>query len=322
MAAAVVAPRERVPLLAKPGVREGITGWLFALPWVIGFLLFTLGPMVFSLYASFTQYNITTDPKWVGIDNYQTLFKDDSFYLGLANTFWMVLVKVPLVVVASIALALLLNMELPGAKTFRLIFYMPNVLAGVAAVLLWKWILAPDGLFNRFLSVFGISGPGWFLDPSWTKPGLVVMGMWWIGGSILIYLASLKGIPSTLYEAASLDGATGWRKIWFITIPLLSPTIFFQVVTGVIGAFQIFTTAYILTSEVAGANTEATGGPGGSLLFYVIYLYNRAFGKSGAGGFQMGYASALAWILFAIILAVTGIQLWLSKRWVFYETER
>jgi multiple sugar transport system permease protein len=211
----------------------------------------------------------------------------------------------------------LLNLELPGSKTFRVIFYMPNVLAGVAAVLLWKWILAPDGILNRALSIFGISGPAWFLDPNWTKPGIVVMGMWWIGSSILIYLASLKGIPSSLYEAASLDGATGWRQVRFITLPLLSPTIFFQVVTGIIGAFQIFSTAYI----IAGVD-EATGGPSGSLLFYVLYLYNRAFGRTGAGGFQMGYASAMAWILFAIILVITGAQLLLAKRWVYYETDR
>jgi multiple sugar transport system permease protein len=307
----------QVAFLDRPGVREGITGWLFALPWVIGFLLFTLGPMVFSLYASLTEYNITTAPKWVGLDNYTSLFKDDSFYLSLANTFWMVIVKVPIVVVVSIAIALLLNMDLPGSTAYRAIFYMPNVLAGVAAVLLWKWILAPDGLLNRGLSLFGISGPAWFLNPDWTKPGLVVMGLWWIGGGVLIYLASLKGIPGIIYEAASLDGATGWKAIRYITLPLLSPTIFFQVVTGIIGTFQIFTTAYILTGD-----TETTGGPGGSLLFYVLYLYNRAFGRTGAGGFQMGYASAMAWILFVIILIITGIQLWLAKRWVYYETDR
>jgi multiple sugar transport system permease protein len=317
MAAQAVERPPQVSLMDRPGVREGITGWLFAMPWVIGFLVFTVGPMIFSAYASFTQYNITTPPKWVGLQNYQELFKDDSFYLGLQNTFWIVIFKVPVVVLASIAVALLLNLELPGSKTFRVIFYMPNVLAGVAAVLLWKWILAPDGILNRALSIFGISGPAWFLDPNWTKPGIVVMGMWWIGSSILIYLASLKGIPSSLYEAASLDGATGWRQVRFITLPLLSPTIFFQVVTGIIGAFQIFSTAYI----IAGVD-EATGGPSGSLLFYVLYLYNRAFGRTGAGGFQMGYASAMAWILFAIILVITGAQLLLAKRWVYYETDR
>jgi multiple sugar transport system permease protein len=307
------APRTRV---LRPAVREAITGWLFALPWVIGFVLFTVGPMVFSLYASFTRYNITTPPQWIGTANYTALFNDPRFYLSLTNTFWMVIVKIPLVIVASIAIALLLNMELPGAKTFRAIFYLPNVLAGVAAIFLWRWILAPDGLLNRSLEVIGINGPAWFNDPAWTKPGVVVMGMWWIGGNILIYLASLKGIPAQLYEAAEIDGATGWSKTWFITLPMLSPTIFFQIVTGIIGAFQIFTTAYIIS-----ADQVANGGPGQSLLFYVLYLYNRAFGRSGAGGFQMGYASAMAWVLFVIILAITLLQLWLARRWVYYETE-
>lgn len=304
----------------RPAMREAITGWLFALPWIIGFLVFTAGPMIFSLYTSFTAYNITTPPQWVGTENYQALFNDPRFYVSLRNTFWMVAVKIPVVVVVSIAIALLLNMDLPGAKTFRAIFYLPNVLAGVAAIFLWRWILAPDGLLNRGLALLGISGPAWFFDPAWTKPGIVVMGMWWIGGNILIYLASLKGIPAQLYEAAAIDGATGWNKTRYITLPMLSPTIFFQVVTGIIGAFQIFTTAYI----ISGQNGEdvGKGGPGQSLLFYVLYLYNRAFGKSGPGGFQMGYASAMAWILFLIILAITLLQLWLARRWVYYESEQ
>lgn len=308
------APR---PLL-RPAVKEAITGWLFASPWVIGFLLFTAAPMLFSLYASFTEYNITTPPEWLGLRNYERILNDDFFYTGLANTFWMVLVKTPLVVVISIALALLLAMDLPWGAFFRAIFYLPNVLAGVAAVFLWKWILAPNGLFNEFLSWFGIRGPAWFSDPDWTKPGLVVMGMWWIGSGVLIYLASLKSIPRELYEAGEMDGAVGWSKIWHLTLPLLSPTIFFQVVTGIIGTFQIFTTAFILSAS--GGNTDPFFADQ-SLLFYVLYLYYRAFGKIGRGGFQMGYASALAWILFVIILLITLVQLWASRRWVYYETE-
>ncbi len=302
----------------RPAVQEEITGWLFALPWIIGFLLFTAGPMLFSLYASFTKYNITTPPDWIGLDNYTSLFQDDRFYTGLYNTFWMVLLKVPLVTVVSIALALLLAQEVPGGRFFRTVFYLPNVLAGVAAVFLWQWILAPNGLFNRFLGIFGIHGPAWFTDPTWTKPALVVMGMWWIGGGVLIYLAGIKGISKELYEAAAIDGAVGWNRLRNITLPLLSPTIFFQVVTGIIGTFQIFTTAFIITSS-AGQDV-GQGGPGQSLLFYVLYLYNRAFGKTGVG-FQMGYASAMAWILFIIILIITGIQIWASKRWVYYESE-
>lgn len=196
----------------SPAKREALTGWLFAMPWIIGFVVFTAGPMLFSLYASFTRYNITTPPQWIGTRNYTALFADERFYIALRNTFWLVIIKIPIVVVVSIAIALLLNMNMPGAKTFRAIFYMPQVLAGVAAVFLWRWILATDGLLNRGLALIGIAGPAWFSDPTWTKPGLVVMGMWWIGSNILIYLASLKGIPPSLYEAAAIDGATGWSS--------------------------------------------------------------------------------------------------------------
>ena len=302
----------------RPATREALTGWLFASPWIIGFLVFTAAPMLISLYASFATYNITTPPRWIGLRNYQQLFQDPFFYKSLGNTFWMVIVKTPIVVVVSIALALLLAMDLPGGRFFRTVFYLPNVLAGVAAVFLWRWILAPDGLVNQALGVVGIPGPGWFTDPNWTKPALVVMGMWWIGGNVLIYLAGLKGISKDLYEAGSIDGAVGWSKFRYITLPLLSPTIFFQVVTGIIGTFQIFTTAFVL------AQTSGNTDPffaNQSLMFYVLYLYYRAFGKIGPAGLQMGYASALAWILFIIIMAFTLLQLWLSKRWVYYETE-
>lgn len=299
----------------RPAIRAELAGWLFASPWIIGFILFTAAPMIFSIYASFTQYNITTPPKWIGLGNYRALLQDPLFYTGLKNTFWMVIVKTPIVIVVSISMALLLAMDVPGGRFFRTIFYLPNVLAGVAAVFLWKWILAPDGLLNRGLAVIGITnGPAWFSDPAWTKPGLVVMGMWWIGGNVLIYLAGLKGIPKELYEAGSLDGAVGWAKFRYITLPMLSPTIFFQVVTGVIGAFQIFSTAFIISNSDPFYARQ-------SLLFYVLYLYYRAFGKLGPSGFQMGYASAMAWILFVIIMAFTLFQLWLSRRWVYYESE-
>lgn len=298
----------------RPATREALTGWLFASPWILGFLLFTAAPMLFSLYASFTSYNITTAPKWIGTENYERIFKDPFFYTSLTNTFWMVLIRTPIVTVVSIAMALLLAMNVPFGGFFRTVFYLPNVLAGVAAVFLWKWILASDGLLNRALDVVGIQGPAWFTDPNWTKPGLVVMGLWWIGSGVLIYLASIKSIPKELYEAGELDGAVGWARTWNITLPLLSPTIFFQVITGVIGTFQIFTTAFIISGTETFYAKQ-------SLFFYVLYLYYRAFGKIGRGGFQMGYASALAWILFIIILAITLFQLWLSRRWVYYETE-
>jgi multiple sugar transport system permease protein len=300
--------------------REEINGWLFAMPWIIGFLLFTLIPMGWSLYTSFTTYDILHTPTWIGLGNINEIFNDPFFWKSLENTFWMVLIKTPLVIVLAIALALLLNVKIPGEKFFRSTIYLPNVLSGVAAVFLWQWILNPDGLFNRAIGVFGIQGPSWFSDPNWTKPGLVVMGLWWIGGNVLIFLASLKGIPKELYDAGSIDGAVGWNKIRYITLPLLSPTIFFEVVTLIIGTFQIFTTAYIITSYNSTGQSSAFGGPGMSMLFYVLYLYQRAFGRIGPGNFQMGYASALAWILFIIILVITLLQLWLSRKWVYYES--
>lgn len=303
----------------RPALKEELMGWLFAMPWILGFLLFTVGPMLYSLYTSFTKYNIIADPRWIGLENYENLFfKDPLFYKSLSNTFWMVIVKTPLVIVVAIALALLLNVEIPGGKFFRTIIYLPNVLSGIAAIFLWQWILAPNGLFNVALGSLGIRGPGWFVDPAWTKPGMVIMGMWWIGGNVLIFLAGLKGIPKELYEAADIDGADGWQKVRYITLPLLSPTIFFEVVTGIIGTFQIFTTAFILI----GSKNSPVGELGQSMLFYVLYLYDRAFGKIGQGGFQMGYASAMAWVLFIIILIITVVQLRLAKRWVHYETER
>lgn len=312
---AIKAPVLRLKKL-KPSQKEELTGWILVLPWLLGFLLFTAGPMLYSLITSFSSYNIIKPPEWIGFENYVNIFtKDPFFYKSLGNTFWMVIVKTPIVLFGSLLIALLLNAKIPGEKFFRGIIYLPNVLSGIAAIFLWQWILSPKGLFNSALELFGISGPSWFADPTWTKPGMVVMGMWWIGGNVIIYLAGLKGIPKELYEAAAIDGAVGWAKIRYITLPLLSPTIFFEVVTGIIGAFQIFTTALILSGK-----DLFLGGPSQSMLFYVLYLYHRAFGKVGVGGLQMGYASALAWILFIIILLVTGLQLWFSKRWVYYET--
>lgn len=309
----------RAPFL-RPAVREEITGWLFALPWLLGFLLFTAGPMLFSLYTSFTSYNIIRAPRWIGLDNYEDIFFSDPFFWkALGNTFWMVIVKTPIAMGLAMGMAMLLNLNLPGDKFFRTIIYLPNVLSGVAAVFLWQWILSPNGLLNAGLARLGIDGPAWFSNANWTKPGMVVMGTWWLGGNVLIYLAGLKGIPRELYEAAEIDGADGLNKTLHITLPLLSPTIFFEVVTSIIGTFQIFTTAFILLGRAEAPTSRLAQ----SMLFYVLYLYHRAFGKIGAGaGFQMGYGSALAWILFVIILVITALQLWLARRWVHYESER
>lgn len=313
--AEVAAPRAgttyRKPWLT-PGRREAITGYLFAAPFIVGFLFLTVGPMLFSLYASFTRYNIVSAPRWTGLENFRFIFLyDDRFRISLKNTIFYVVVKTPLVIVASLGLAMLLNIDrLPLKRVFRTVFYLPTVLTGVAAIFLWIWVLNPSGLLNRGLALLHIPGPNWFYDPAWSKPGLIVMALWYLGAPMLIFLAGLNAIPAQLYEAAAIDGAVGFRRFWSITIPLLSPTIFYIVVTNIIGAFQVFTSAFVI-SNTAG---QAAGDPAQSLLFYEVYLYERAF-KS----LEMGYACALSWILFAIVMAVTLFQLWLARRWVYYE---
>lgn len=299
-------------LALNPWQREALLGYLFAAPWIVGFLALTLGPMIFSFYASFTKFNIVNPPEWIGLDNFSFIFQqDDRFYTSLYNTFYYVVVKTPIVIAASLFFALLMNIELPGQRTFRTIFYLPTVISGVAAIFLWIWVLNPEGLLNRGLGMFGIPGPNWFYDAAWAKNGLIVMSLWYIGGNILIFLAGLKGVPKHLYEAAAIDGAGTLAQFWHVTLPMLSPTIFFLVVTSIIGAFQVFNSAYVV-SITAGS---AAGDPDQSLLFYEVYLYIRAFQQ-----LQMGFASALAWILFVVVMIVTGIQLWLGTRWVYYQS--
>lgn len=291
---------------------EAIVGWLFVAPWVVGFLAFGLGPMVFSLFVSFTKYNIIGTPHWIGLQNYQFIFQHDpQFPVSLYNTIWLVVVKTPFVMVGSLVLALLLNQKIPGQRLFRTIYYMPVVVTGVAAIFLWVWVLYPRGILNQALAFLHLPTPLWFFDPSWTKPAMVVMGMWYIGGGMLLLLAALTGIPKHLYEAADVEGAGPWRKFRSITIPMLSPTLFYMLLTNIIGGFQVFNSAYVIsTSSGVGTNP---GDPQQSLLFYELVIFEHF------RDFDMGYASALAWILFVIILAITLLQLWLGKKWVYYE---
>lgn len=294
-----------------PARREALMGYLFALPWLFGFIVLTVGPMLFSFYASFTKYNIVNPPQWLGLDNYSFIFsKDDRFQISLYNTFYYVIVKTPIVIAISLFFAMMMNVNIPGQKYFRTIYYMPTVLTGVSAIFLWIWVLNPEGLLNRALALFHISGPNWFYDPNWSKPGLIIMSLWYIGGPVLIFLAGLQGVPRHLYEAAEIDGAGPLAKFMNVTLPLLSPVIFFQVITSIIGAFQVFNSAYVI-SQTAGSGP---GDPQQSLLFYEVYLFVRAFTN-----LDMGFACALAWILFAIIMVITAIQLWLSQKWVYYE---
>ncbi len=298
-----------------PKRREALIGYLFASPWIIGFVCLTLGPMIFSFYASFTAYHIVDTPRWIGLDNYKFIFQEDNqFRISLGNTFYYVLIKTPLVISLSLVVAVLLNMPLPGQRIFRTIYYMPTVTTGVAASLLWVWILNPQGIVNKGLAVLHIQGPNWFYDPQWSKPALIFMGLWYVGSPVLILLAGLNGVPKQLYEAAEVDGAGAWRRFFNITLPMLSPTLLFIIITNVIGAFQVFNSAFVASNTVSNGSGHP-GDPAQSLLFYEVYLYARAFGTS----LDMGFGSALAWILFVIVLAITAIQLYASKRWVYYE---
>jgi multiple sugar transport system permease protein len=289
--------------------REGITFYLFITPWLVGFLLFTVGPVIASLGLSLADYSIVTPPIFRGLGNYQDLFSEDRLFgLSLYNTGYYVLLFVPLQIALSLGLALLLNQKVGGLAIYRTLFYIPSIVPIVANSILWIWILQPQwGLLNFMLSLIGIKGPLWLSSVEWSKPSLIMMSLWGSGGAMIIFLAGLQGIPQHLYEAAEIDGANPWRKFWNITIPLLTPTIFFVLVLGIIGSFQVFTQAYIMTG----------GGPADSTLFYMFYLYRRAFVFH-----NMGYASAMAWILFMIILLLTLVQFATARRWVYYEGER
>lgn len=294
--------------LRRQSTREAIEGYIGISPWLIGFLVFTLGPMLASLVLGFTDWRITVEPKWVGLDNYVKIFTGDrDFYQALQVTFTYVIIALPLNLIVGLALSLLLNHKLPGMGIFRTIFYLPVVLSGVSVALMWMWLLNPDyGVVNDLLAFFGIPGPKWFFDSDTALLSIVLMNLWRVGGSAIIYLAGLQNIPPHLYEAAEMDGAGVWAKLWNVTIPILTPTLFFQLVLEAIDAFQVFTAAYIITA----------GGPARSTLFYMLYMFRTAFTD-----FEMGYASALAWVLGIIILIFTALVFKSSPLWVYYESE-
>lgn len=287
---------------------EIVWGYIFISPWLIGFLIFTLGPVIASFLLSFTDYELVTPPRWIGLKNYITLLKDDRlFWVSLYNSAYYTFFSVPLGIIVAFALAMLLNLKLPGITIYRTIFYLPVVTSGVAVALLWIWLFNPQfGLINFLLRSIGLPGPGWLVDPAWAKPAFVLMSLWGVGGTVVIFLAGLQGVPRSLYEAAAVDGANAWHRFWNITVPMMSPVIFFNLIMGIIGSFQVFTQAYVMTG----------GGPQDATLFYVLYLFKQGFGM-----FRMGYAAAMAWILFVIILVLTLIQLKLAQRWVYYEGE-
>jgi len=286
---------------------EALWGFIFISPWIVGFLALQVGPMIASLVLSFTEYQIVAPPKFIGLANYIKMFTADaSFVDALKVTFTYGIVSVPLQLVAGLLVALLMNQKVPALQLWRTIYYLPNVVSGVSVAMLWVWIFHSQfGLINLVLRVtLGIQGPAWLGHPSWALPALILMSLWSVGSSMIVNLAGLQGIPTELYEAASIDGATWWHRFWKVTLPMLSPVMFFNLVMGVIGSFQYFTNAYVMTG----------GGPGRATLFYNLYLYNNAFLY-----YKMGYASALAWVMFVIILVFTLLIFKSSPLWVYYE---
>jgi multiple sugar transport system permease protein len=286
--------------------REAAFGFLFILPWIVGFVVFTAGPMLASLALSFTDWSIFGTPHWIGLSNYRTLIKDHFFWTALRVTVVFTIVSVPLDILGSLALALLLDRPFKGRGLARALFYLPELAPGVATAILWLWVYNTHfGILNYLFSLVGLSAVPWLENPTWVIPSFVILSLWTIGGSrMIIFLAGLQGIPRDLLDAAQLDGAGWLSRFWRVTVPMLSPVIFFNLLLTTIGAFQVFTSAYVMTG----------GGPASASLFYVLYLYQNAFQYM-----KMGYAAALAWVLFAILLAFTALQFRLMRDWVYYE---
>lgn len=287
----------------------------FLSPWILGFLFFTLYPMVASLFYSFTIYHIRQPLEWAGIANYSNLISDKLFWKALSNTAYMVAVGVPLSLLLSFLFALLLNIKIKGQSIYRVIYFLPSIVPTVASTMLWLWILNPStGVLNSILGAIGIDGPNWLRDPNWSKPSLILLLLWGTGGTIVIYLSGLQDVPTSLLEAAELDGANWWGRLWNITIPMVSPITVFNLITGVIGMFQYFAQAYVFAFSQSTSGAGTIGAPLNSTLFYSVYLYQAGFIF-----LKMGYASAMAWILFIIILLCTILLLKLSNRWTYYS---
>jgi len=287
--------------------QQAVFGILFMMPWFIGFIVFGLYPMIMSIYYSLCRYDVLRIPQFIGFGNYEKLiFEDPYFWTSISNTLVYTVLRVPLCIIGSLLLAVLVNNAVRGVKFFRTIYFIPSIVTGVVLSVVWLWMFNPQfGLLNSFLAYVGIPGPLWLLDPNWSKPSMVLMSVWSIGGGrMLVFLAALQGIPKHLYEAVDLDGGGWWAKFKNVTIPMLSPVIFLWSVLEIIFSLQVFVEAYIMTQ----------GGPLNSTMFYNLYLYNKAFND-----FEMGYASALAWLLLIISLIITVIQFRLSKRWVYYD---
>jgi multiple sugar transport system permease protein len=290
--------------------REGLLGYLFASPWLAGLVLFGLYPMGMSLYFSMSRYDVLRIPEFVGLRNFEALlFRDPYFWNAVWNTLFYTLFRTPLAIAGSLLLAILVNNAVRGVKLFRTVYFLPSVVGGVVLSALWLWIFNPQyGLINAILDILGIRGPLWLQSPDWSKPSLVLMSLWSIGGGrMIVFLAALQNVPLELYEVVELDGGGWWRKFYHVTLPMISPVLFLWFIIEVISGFQVFTEAYVMTK----------GGPLNSTMFYNLYLYYKAFDD-----FDMGYASALAWLLLIISLAITLIQMKAGKSWVYYESSR
>lgn len=300
------------PKFEKWGYRDRVNfkiGMLFLLPWTIGFLAFTLYPMLASLVYSFSIYHARQPLEFIGLKNYIDLFKDDLFWTALYNTVYMVVIGVPLTLFASFFCAVLLNLKVRGQSFYRVVYFLPSIVPTVASTILWLWILNPQaGILNTVLGYLGIHGPNWMTNPAWSKPGLILLGVWGMGNTIVIYLSGLQDVSASLLEAAELDGANWWQRLWNITIPMVSPITLFNLITGVIAMFQYFAQAYVFRGF------QNLGYPLNSTLFYSVLLYQNAF-----QWLKMGYASAMAWVLFIIILGCTLLLLKVSDKFTYYS---
>ncbi len=292
-------------------LRKNLPGYVFLSPWLIGFLLLAVGPILASLYLSFTKYNVIRPPEWIGLDNYVYMFEHDArFRKALAVTFTFVFVSVPAKLIFALAVAMALDRGVRAIGWYRALFYLPSILGGsIAVAILWRQLFNYDGVINSVLRLFGGDGPYWLADPSYSLWTLIVLAVWQFGSPMLIFLAGLRAIPQELYEAAEIDAAGRVRRFFAITLPLLAPVIFFNLVLQMIEAFKSFSGAFIISG--------GSGAPLDSLLFYTVYLFNEAFSF-----LRMGYASALAWVLLLIIAAFTAIAFWTSRYWVYYENQR
>jgi multiple sugar transport system permease protein len=285
---------------------EHTVGFLFIGPWIIGFVLFEAGPVLAAMYLSLTNYDLLTTADFVGLRNYQRMFgQDPLFWLTLKTTAIYSVASVGLHIVFGLCLALLLNQNVRGIALYRTVYYLPAVISGVAVAYMWIWVLNPEGgIVNSLLGYVGIKGPNWLFSTEWALPSFILMSLWGLGSGMVLYLAGLQGVPTELYETAALDGAGPLAKVWYITIPMISPVIFFNFVVGMISSFQVFTSAYVMTN----------GGPANATLFYVLNLYRNAFQN-----FRMGYAAALGVVLFVIVLLLTLASFRMSRRMVYYE---